>query len=138
MDRRGFTLVETLVIVGLVAVLAILVGLLVKLPELQEQQRTARCLSNLRQMHAAMRMYLDDNDDRFPFAGRDAPHAPMVDVWAGLRRYASSPDIFLCETDSSPFYTARWVRRNGAGRIQEKEITVPSSYGYPQVFYHSL
>jgi prepilin-type N-terminal cleavage/methylation domain-containing protein len=64
--RRGFTLVELLVIV---AIIGLLIGIL--MPALGRAKTSARrtaCATNLRQIGAGLRLYLDNNDDRFPFA----------------------------------------------------------------------
>jgi prepilin-type N-terminal cleavage/methylation domain-containing protein/prepilin-type processing-associated H-X9-DG protein len=60
---RGFTLVELLVVVAIIAVLIAL--LLPALSAVKERARRAYCGSNLRQIALAHQMYLDDYQDNF-------------------------------------------------------------------------
>src|SRR3954452_3301119 len=65
--RRAFTLVELLVVIGIIA---LLVGIL--LPTLSKARdaaaRTA-CLSNLRELSNALRIYATENKDACPIGG---------------------------------------------------------------------
>lgn len=63
-NRGAFTLVELLVVIGIIAVL---IGILVPtLSRARESANRTKCLSNLRQLAVAMNMYCDANKGRFP------------------------------------------------------------------------
>ncbi len=109
--RRGFTLVELLIVI---AIIALLIGIL--LPGLGQARKTARrviCAANLQQYGTAHLGYQADYKDRiaaynwragvrYPEADPDIQFAPFRDVEAGmnqavhiLRRRGDRPDIGL-------------------------------------------
>ena len=66
-NRGGFTLVELLIVVAIIALLAAL--LFPVFAKIRERGRQTVCLSNLRQLGLATALYAQDSDDRYPYGG---------------------------------------------------------------------
>jgi prepilin-type N-terminal cleavage/methylation domain-containing protein/prepilin-type processing-associated H-X9-DG protein len=107
--RSAFTLVELLVVIGIIAVLISLL-----LPALRSARRSAQravCLSNMRQLGAALVAYVGDNEGHFPrpaVGGAEEPEdwvywTPGHDPAQGrIARYIGGRDGFkalICPAD---------------------------------------
>jgi prepilin-type N-terminal cleavage/methylation domain-containing protein/prepilin-type processing-associated H-X9-DG protein len=74
--KRGFTLVELLVVIGIIALLIAI--LLPVLGRAREAGNRVKCLSNLRNMVQAAYLHAQEHQGYMPFAGHPAPSAQGV------------------------------------------------------------
>jgi prepilin-type N-terminal cleavage/methylation domain-containing protein/prepilin-type processing-associated H-X9-DG protein len=88
--RRAFTLVELLVVVGIIALL--LAILLPALGRARKQARAVVCLSNLHQLAAVFHAYLSENKGRPPVHGADG----VLDLLIPRNDTSTEPPLALC------------------------------------------
>jgi prepilin-type N-terminal cleavage/methylation domain-containing protein len=136
--RPGFTLVELIVVIGIIAFLVMM--LLPTLRNAREAANRTSCLSNLRQIGIATYVYLVEHRNTFPFSGRPWPQGSFVDVWQILRPYADNTGLFICPSDGEPRYNEWFVAMHGetAGMSDPAVLPFPNSYHYPIAFYYEF
>ena len=100
MKHAAFTLLELLVVLAIVAVLA---GLGLPLYSRATQAaRAAACISNLRQLGAALHLYLGEHNATMPtlLAARADKTQPGAVIDNTLNAYAPNANVFACPSDN--------------------------------------
>jgi general secretion pathway protein G len=138
--RHGFTLVELLVVIGIICVLAALIGTVMQVA--RARANSARCVSNLRQWGTALQLYEADNAGYIPRRGQGVqpvfqinrpddwfnalpPYMGMQsyqnDIAQKLRPNAGDNSVFICPSATDPgatyfmpyamnMYLSPWIR----------------------------
>lgn len=103
MTRRGFTLVELLVTLAVIATLAG-IGVAVARPIIA-RSRQAACLNQLRSIGSAFESHLQDHNQILPVlaAGRSSKTEDLPVLETLLQPYLENPESFKCPQDSKEF-----------------------------------
>src|SRR5215203_6168614 len=118
--KGGFTLVELLVVIGIIALLISI--LLPSLGRAREQANQVKCLSNIRQLGTAFMMYLNENKGYFPHANASVGQKHRLSDWI----YWQQPGQANMPTDRS-VHESNVARYLGTGgRINEESLRCPS------------
>ncbi len=151
--RRGFTLIELLVVIAIIAILAAI--LFPVFARAREKARQSNCLSNVKQIMTAIKMYIQDYDGTFPAvrvgapAGWTAPNGDTatpawVPWFCSVTPYMKNTQIMNCPSVSTAWdggasfndisygyneYMAAWYDKFSGGYrypIRDDQLQFPS------------
>lgn len=113
--RKGFTLVETLVVV---AIIAVLIGLLLPIfVNSREKARQTSCLSNLQQVAMATLQYAQDWDETLPMSGYEAVDAfgrpCFISVGSVISPFLGNKQVLACPSEPNAYDTSGYVEALG-------------------------
>ena len=109
MNRKAFTLIELLVVIAIIAILAAI--LFPVFARVRAKAHQTQCISNLKQIALAIRMYATDSDDVLPYgrgggtywwkcSGKWGTNPASV---SPLARYIDNDEVFLCPSQEKGF-----------------------------------
>jgi len=110
-EQRGFTLVELLVVVAIIALLA---GLLLPVfAQARERARQVACLSNVRQLGMAVAMYSGDHDEVLLLCTNyGIPTTSTGRIWPEtIQPYVRSAQILTCPSSRLRSAATSWADR---------------------------
>jgi len=103
--RRGFTLIELLVVIAIIALLAAI--LLPALARAKEKARRIQCVSNVKQVALAIKLFAVEQDGLYPWhipPSEGGTYGPLAaDSWRNFSAVSNdlnTPKILVCPSDT--------------------------------------
>ena len=133
-SRTGFTLLEVIVVI---AIIAVLIGMIVPaVARARVIAKQLKCATELRQIGQAVAMYRDDNNDQAPFLGeipnKDAKYIVPTPEQSLGSYLENDWKVFLCPADDEPRRKDWYVWRADSGQPKPWPDTagVPEDISY--------
>jgi prepilin-type N-terminal cleavage/methylation domain-containing protein/prepilin-type processing-associated H-X9-DG protein len=125
----GFTLIEVLIVMGIIALLAAL--LLPALRRVQGAAQQIKCANNVREIWVALRNYASDNKDTFPTPSQESPQTGPQYVFSCTGKGMIDYNVGCLWRYIGPGFQTRWGVMNcptdlvlGDARVVDNSNTV--------------
>jgi prepilin-type N-terminal cleavage/methylation domain-containing protein/prepilin-type processing-associated H-X9-DG protein len=133
--RRGFTLIEILVTIAIIAILAAI--LFPVFARARENARRASCMSNLKQIGLGMMMYVQDYDGKYFYrtygSGGPGSTTGVVSTWYPatglqwlLKPYIQNTQVFICPSFGKNQVAYGYNYNAATTQMTESSIELPS------------
>jgi prepilin-type processing-associated H-X9-DG protein/prepilin-type N-terminal cleavage/methylation domain-containing protein len=143
---KAFTLVELLVVIGIIAVL---IGILLPvLGKARESANATQCMSNLRQIAIADQMYVNQYNWHMPgWWGDDHAYGAYNSYWAGLPEFRKALSMPIIDGEPAPdpnfnpnvfrcYVTHKWYCRNAVrAELQQSPVDPITKQSYFAMHY---
>jgi prepilin-type N-terminal cleavage/methylation domain-containing protein len=149
-QNKAFTLIELLVVIAIIAILAAL--LLSALAAAKRKAQRINCVSNIKQVGIAFRLWEGDNGDRYPMAvstlyngakekiytqnnsGGGAPTTyGLTNVFVVMSNELSTPKILFCPSDSVRSATTNFTVLANDNQNMSYFVCGDAAETYPQM-----